>query len=560
MHNPLQWAADLIDSLCVQGVKHAIISPGSRSTPLALAAALHPGLSKKVVLDERSAAFMALGIGKESGMPALLICTSGTAVANYMPGVTEAKESGTPMIVLSADRPPNLRGIGSSQTVDQIKIFGDQAVFFHEAGEPAYERDDIARLKLLAGQAVEESIKKCGAAHINLPFRKPLEPTADQLKEVIDTFESQTKHIKKVDAPSATIHLGEELIKLINQSEKILILAGPANPNSALNNQLNSLSNLLNCPVIAEPGSSVSDNHMIGRFDTLLRNQDIQKELKPDLILQFGDQPFTKPILSALENWDDVPVIQFLGRDTWQDHFKKVPHRIVLSPNDSFDTRQIKARSSEKWLKSWQTRNIAAAGRLEASLKNSSKLTDGHIFNTISKKLPESWNIMLSNSFPARDMAQFGVTLKNQFVNRGAAGIDGILSTAAGITLSSSKPVCCFVGDLAFLHDSNALFSLKQLQNPVVSVVINNGGGTIFNMLPVFKMLKDQGKAHLFEEYFLTPQDVDIQFLANASKLPYIRVEHLDDLDALDLKSMKTSTVVECITDAGASMNLRETL
>ncbi|TVR15540.1 MAG: 2-succinyl-5-enolpyruvyl-6-hydroxy-3-cyclohexene-1-carboxylic-acid synthase [Balneolaceae bacterium] len=560
MHNPLQRAAYFIDALYHSGVKHAVISPGSRSTPLTLAAAMHPGLTKKVVLDERSAAFMALGIGKESGSPAALICTSGTAVANYMPAVTEAKESGTPMIILSADRPPNLRGIGSSQTVDQIKIFGDQAVFFHEAGEPALEYDDIARLKLLSRQAVESSIKKGGAAHINLPFRKPLEPTSVLLNEVIRGFDNHKKKADPVNTSSATIHPDEELTKMINQSEKILIIAGPSNPQSALNHQLTELSNLLNCPVIAEPGSSISDDHIIDRFDSLLRNGVHQKELKPDLILHFGDQPFTKPILSAIEHWDDVPIIQFLGRDTWQDHFKKIQNRIVLNSNDFFDIQQIKAHSSGKWLKSWQTRNDSAADRLETFLKNSVKLTDGHIFNSISKKLPKNWNVMLSNSYPVRDMAQFGFPLKHQFVNRGAAGIDGILSTAAGVALSSSKPVCCFIGDLAFLHDSNALFSLKQLPNPVVAVVINNGGGTIFNMLPVYKMLKDLEKAHLFEEYFLTPQDVDIQFLANASKLPYMRVERLEELDALNLQSMKNSTIVECVTDAAASMNLRESL
>ncbi|MCC5941693.1 MAG: 2-succinyl-5-enolpyruvyl-6-hydroxy-3-cyclohexene-1-carboxylic-acid synthase [Balneolaceae bacterium] len=560
MHDPIRWASKLIQAFYTAGVRHAVISPGSRSTPLTMAVAVHPGLHKKIVLDERSAGFIALGIGKATGKAALLICTSGTAVANYMPAVIEAKESGTPMVILSADRPPNLRGIGSSQTVDQLKIFGDQAIFFHEAGEPAFDDDDFKRLRFLAQQATETAITKGGAAHINLPFRKPLEPTSEQLKLVIEESEKNVlnRDHKISSIANKSIHLSGEIIDMINKSQRPLIIAGPANPHQALLDLVLQLSNSLNCPVVAEPGSNIISDMQIDRFDRILRNTDLRKQLKPDLILQFGDQPFTKPVLSAVETWHDVPVLQFISRDAWQDHFKRVLYRIILNPSDDLDLQKIKSATSDGWFERWKKHDHHSKDLLKKSLDNTDQLTDGHIFNYIYESIEKDWNVMLSNSFPARDMAQFGSSSVNQFVNRGAAGIDGILSTAAGIAESSEKPVFCLLGDLAFLHDSNALFSLKSLKAPVVTVVINNGGGTIFQMLPVYTMLKEQNRADLFQTYFQTPQDVNIQFLANASGLPYLRVEKKSDLEALDFKSIGKSMIIECVTDADASMKLRE--
>ena len=561
MYDPIRWTSRLIDAFYAEGVRHAVISPGSRSTPITLAAAVHSGIKKKIVLDERSAGFIALGIGKATGKPALLICTSGTAVANYMPAVIEAKESGTPMVILSADRPPNLRGIGSSQTVDQIKIFGNQAVFFHEAGEPASSREDLNRLEHLAMQAVYESIHKGGSAHINLPFRKPLEPTPEQLRAIIAESEYGTNNNPRNSAVTGKVlHFSDEIQELISTSARPLIIAGPANPYQALARQIHEVSTHLSCPVIAEPGSRITSDYLIERFDAILKNPENRSGMKPDLILQFGDQPFTKSILSAFENWSEVPIIQFIGRDAWQDHFKRIRHRIILNPGDEVDLSGIQFTSSGKWFEKWKDKNEISGKNLKINLDNETQLTDGHIFSHISKSIDKSWNLMLSNSFPARDMAQFGKATVHQFVNRGAAGIDGILSTATGIAESAGKPVCCILGDLAFLHDSNSLLSIKEAENPVLALVINNGGGNIFRMLPVYKTLRNQKGSDFFKTYFETPQNVNIQFLAKASGLPYLRIETIEDLNSLELKSINKSMVIECVSDADASMKLRESL
>lgn len=559
MSNPLRWASELISSLYHHGVSQAVISPGSRSTPLTIATAIHPGIQKKIVLDERSAAYIALGIGKATGKPALLICTSGTAAANYFPAVIEAKESGVPMIILSADRPPNLRNIGSSQTIDQIKLFGDQAVFFHETGEPVISSMDLKRLSYLGRQAVAVSIQKGGAAHINLPFRKPLEPTSQQLSEEMERIKKNgLQKAKTVSRSTSTILFDDKIQSLISSSEKPLIIAGPANPHHLLSHQLEVLSSRLNTPVIAEPGSSLAvKENLQHRYDQFLRNTKNIKFLKPDLIIRFGDQPFTKSLLLALEEWKDVPVIHISSRNSWQDHAMTIDFTIECSPQDELDLESVPIRKHSEWNDAWREAERASQLKLDTHLQNKKALTDGHVFQKLAHLLADDWQVMLSNSFPARDMALFGKMSPLQFVNRGAAGIDGITSTAIGLHLSNQKPTCCITGDLAFLHDANALYSIRKLQSPFLVVVINNGGGTIFRMLPVYR---DHISPELFETYFETPQNVEIRKLAEASGLSYQKIETLDQLETLDTGSFSTPAIIECRTDADASMYLRENL
>ncbi len=558
MNSHLRWSSEFLNSLYQQKVEHAIISPGSRSTPLTTAAAIHPGIKKQIVLDERSAAFIALGIGKVTGIPAVLICTSGTAAANYLPAITEAKESGVPMLVLTADRPPNLRGIGSSQTVDQIKLYGDQAVFFHEAGEPCFDRADLTRLRYAAKQAVESSIDLGGAAHLNFPFRKPLEPTSEEIqfeKKQLSESYSNEKFKSGNQVSQRTIRLHQDIINLITESKRPLIVAGPANSNHLLTNQIKDFAERLNSPVIAEPGSGFSNSEFqIHRYEQFLRSEEKRESLQPDLILRFGDQPFTKSMLVALDEWSDIPVIHFSSRSVTQDHAMSVTHKIECQPSDQFDLDNIKFKTNPDWPARWMEMDQSANERLNESIEKTEALTDGHVFHHLSKNLKNDWNIMLSNSFIPRDMAMFGESKTNIFVNRGAAGIDGITSTAIGITSSTDKPTCCITGDLAFLHDSNSLLSLKKIQHPFIIAVINNGGGNIFKMLPVSE------NQEYFQDYFVTPQNVDIQKLAEAHRIPFDRVRSKDEMKSIEPNSISGCHIIEYVTDPDESMRLRRTL
>ncbi len=557
MLSPFHTASLLVQSLYKQGVRHAILSPGSRSTPLALAFAHHDGFSKKVVLDERSAAFIALGIGKESGMPAVLVCTSGTAAVNYFPAIVEARQSGTPIIALTADRPPALRGTGSSQTIDQIKLYGDYAVFFHEAGEPADEERDRARIKFAAKQAVTESIRKGGAAHLNLPFRKPLEPSPDMIERVRKQNQHQITNTSE-PKPSGirTISLSDEIIGQINQSSRPLIIAGPANYNHTNESTALEIAEKLNAPVIAEPGSRFGHHNLrVHRFEQFLRTDSVRNVLTPDLILRFGDQPFTRSLLTAIKSWREVPAIHFNGRASWQDHEMSADWIIDLVQNDRLETDLINPQKSD-YFDQWSQADSDSELKLNIALEDENTLCDGHIFHHISNKLPDDWNLMLSNSFPVRDAALFGNPAKHTIVNRGAAGIDGIISTAIGSSLATDSPTCCLAGDLAFLYDSNALFSLKHLSSPFVIVVINNNGGNIFRMLPIYE------HQDTYQTYFETPQKADFEHIAKAYGVEYRRIESKEQLDQINFQNTEPSKplLIECVTHSDKSMAIRKTL
>lgn len=556
MTNHLGWTSAIANSLYEQGIRHAILSPGSRSTPLTLAFANHPGFDKTVVLDERSAAFIALGIGKESGIPAVLVCTSGSAAANYHPAIIEAKESGVPLIVLTADRPPHLRGIGSSQTIDQIKLFGDQVVFFHEAGEPVDQEMDIKRIIFAAKQSVHDAIRIGGASHINLPFRKPLEPTQNQLDNAIESMSKVASvEVNSKAAVQRTIRFNEKLSSLINPANKPLIIAGPANHHQSLAETATELQKKLSAPLLAEPGSTLSLKNGIFRFEQFLRNKENVNSLKPDLIIRIGDQPFTKSLLTAMDVWSDVDVIHFSGREAWQDSAMNSRYQFVIHHTDIIDYSSIEKKPSTDWLKTWNQSEKESESELQNRLKKSSRLTDGHVFNHISK-ISDEWNVMISNSLPVRDMSLFGKPTANQFVNRGTAGIDGVLSTGVGIARSSQKPTLCIIGDLAFLHDSNALLTLQKITTPFIVVIINNQGGNIFRMLPIYNQNRSS-----YDEFFETPQNVDIEHLTKAHPIDYQKIGALDELKKLTLSNkLKKPLILECVTDSDESMRIRKEL
>lgn len=563
MHNLIYWSAQLLQSLYEHGVKHLFISPGSRSTPLTIAAALHPNLHTQIVLDERSAAFMALGASKQSNVPSVLICTSGTAAANYFPAIVEAKEAGVPLIVLTADRPPNLRNLGSSQTTDQVKMYGEHAVFFHDTGEPSYDERDLKRIEYLAKQAVEKSVEYGGATHINLPFRKPLEPTENQLKETTSFYKNRSQNCSEYKRTThGTIHLRDDILQLLNQSKKPLIITGPASPNHSLCETIKTFSERLSAPVIAEPGSSypTTHKHSVRRFEQFLRDPDFRITNAPDLIIRFGDQPFTSSVLSALEFWKTIPLIHISTRFTDQDHTMSVLHKIICKQEHTLVTDLIHQPNRTAWLNSWLNKDDKAEDILTKTLEKEQVFTDGHVFHHLKKLSGKNWNVMISNSLPPRDMALFGASKINQFVSRGTAGIDGIISTAIGISLSSQKPTCCITGDLAFLHDSNALLSIQKTTKPFVVVVINNGGGNIFRMLPIYKKLNRYFDDEMFQTYFETPQNSSIEKLTQASGIDYRLITSPDELHDVDINSVANSIIIECKTDATASMAMRNKL
>jgi len=558
MYNHLAAMSRLVEAFYGEGVRHAVVSPGSRSTPVTLALAIHEGIKKHVLIDERSAAFAALGISKTMGTPAILACTSGTAAANYFPAIVEAKYSGVPLIILTADRPASLRSTGASQTIDQIKLYGDHAVFFHEAGEIPESVSDYDRLDFLARQAFQESILRGGAAHINLPFRKPLEPSPDELEKQKQAISKNYRSsVIATGSEKIEYKLPESFIHTLKLAKKPLIMAGPANPSHNLAQFVVDITNGNQIPLVAEPGSGLAQNgrSAFGRYDQFLRDPEALELLKPDCIIRTGDLPFSKSLQNALENWNDVPLFHFTRRNSWQGIITGNGRRFVIPGHATCILDKITVNTDPAWFEFWKQANSTASNFLSSTLSETESLTDAHFFHYFPSSKFNSGNVMLSNSFIVRDMALFGKSERGFYVNRGAAGIDGIISTALGIHIGSDEPVCCITGDIAFLHDSNALISLRKYSRNFVIIVINNGGGTIFRMLPV------SGYEEYFTEYFETPQNIQIAKLASAHHIDYKLIDSLRDLRRLDdPNKLDSPLIIEIKTSAGQSMSIRKKL
>ncbi|HET8866127.1 MAG TPA: 2-succinyl-5-enolpyruvyl-6-hydroxy-3-cyclohexene-1-carboxylic-acid synthase [Gracilimonas sp.] len=550
------WSTVFVRSLFEEGLEHVVISPGSRSTALTLAFSAHSGFKKHISIDERSAAFMALGLGKSTGKPAVLVCTSGSALANYFPAVIEASQSGVPIIILSADRPPHYRGIGSSQTIDQLKIFGNYPVFFHEIGEPDFKGRSRKRLELAAAQAVQESVGKAGVAHLNFAFSKPFEPDPKFLRQV--EFENEKRSRRpspKYSQETGSIKMGEIFWSDLISAEKPLIIVGPTSSSDHLD-FITPLARVLDAPILAEPGSQIpSSRHTIQGFDGFLKNTDNWPELNADLILRFGQQPVSKALNLFLDKKSEVMQISFMNPAHWIDGSLSSHKQITL--NAPLDIPEVTGAADKGWLKKWKKTEKDFKNFREENLHPSTPITDGYVFSKISDTLPKRSFTMLSNSFSVRDMSLFGeFDGKEIYVNRGTAGIDGITSTAMGLSLATDKPGILMTGDIAFLHDSNALLMAKEINQPLVIVILNNGGGTIFRMLPVFRFKSK------YMKFFETPQNVKIAALCRAHNIDHTLVSRPEQIVSTleTLVERKGVHVMECITGADESMEQRHTL
>ncbi len=553
------WSATFVDAAYNNGLRHAVIAPGSRSTPLTLAFAAHPGIKTHVMVDERVAGFYALGIAKSTRTVAAVITTSGTAVANLYPAVMEARASETPLLVLSADRPPMHRNIGASQTLDQIKIFGDAPLFFHEVGEPRQDKPDVSRLIVLAKQSMRIA-QTGGPVHLNFAFRKPLEPVKDFVfhGSVIGNQKSVKSAITNSNEASHS-QLRSTNIRLpitnyqLPTTERPLILAGPNHHRSGYGKLIAELAIQLNAPIFAESGAHdgtvFPESHVFPATDVFLR------DIQPDLVIRFGHHPVSKGAEMLLSS--GVRQIHFFdGKQMQNPEFAELEW--IDSPADSIQF-DVATPADPSWLATLQEKKSEFLSKRDVILANESSFTDLHVYQALLPKLGDV-DIVVSNSFPIRDLdLMWNPALSaggmRVFVNRGAAGIDGVTSTACGIVAGSGQPAVLFTGDLAFIHDLNALLTRSELPSRLVVVVVNNGGGTIFRMLP----LNESEETH--RRYFETPQDVDISALCAGYKVDFHRAESASDLTDFRFPISDAGiTVLECITNPTASMNLRKNL
>jgi 2-succinyl-5-enolpyruvyl-6-hydroxy-3-cyclohexene-1-carboxylate synthase len=493
------FCATLVDEWIRLGVGHAVVAPGSRSTPMAVALAQRGDIEVHVVHDERAAAFISLGLGLE-GIPSLLLCTSGTAAANFFPAVVEAGLSDVPMIVLTADRPPELRGVGAPQTIDQIELYGSHVRWFHDADIATVE--GASTWRPLADEAFTHAAD--GPVQINLGFREPLlgtpaelpEPTT-RLRDESGAREHQNHHADSVPASFAT--------------SRGLILAGGRSGISA--EQVAAVHAATGWPVLADPISGMRHlDGVVTTAESLLRHQPFAKDHIPDYVVRIGRPSTSK----TLAQWIDRAVgagatlLQIGGPGTID------PARNVAARCSIEDVLAAVAdvEQSAGWLASWLAAESAATAAIAAalaSLDQAGELTEPGDARVVADALPSTTRLIVSSSMPVRDHEWFGGQRASAHANRGANGIDGVTSTALGVALREGS-AAVLIGDLAFVHDSNALVGLAARGADLRIVSVDNGGGGIFSFLPQATRL-DHDR---FEQLFGTPHGTDVLALAAA--------------------------------------------
>jgi 2-succinyl-5-enolpyruvyl-6-hydroxy-3-cyclohexene-1-carboxylate synthase len=508
--------ATLVDQWVLDGVTHAMVAPGSRSTPMALALTARDDVHVEIFHDERSAGFAALGAGLATGRPAVVLCTSGTAATHLHGAVVEAHLSCVPMLVVTADRPPELRDVGAPQTIDQVKLFGDAARWFHDPGPPAAE--GAATWRSLARHLVTSSTGvRPGPVHLNLPLREPLVGEPDDLPPAF---------LGRAIEPVAAVRLGTMSMEI--ERERGLIVAGRGVDDPAA---VAALSIATGWPVLADPrsgcrGASTSGGgHAITAFDAILRHEDFAAAHVPDVVVHLGEPPASKVLATWLAQ-SGATQVRVHPSDTVIDPAHVITHRVVASVGECCRrlAGELRGGTGTDWLDRWMLAEQQAQAALAAAFEGAA-LSEPLVARLVSDV---DGVVVVASSMPVRDIEWFGVPHQRATVmaNRGANGIDGTIATAIGIAAAGAGPVHVLVGDVALLHDSSSLTALRHRGLDVRIVVVDNDGGGIFSFLPQAGLLPPER----FERLFGTPHGTDVVALAAAHGLPAGTAASADEL------------------------------
>ncbi|HZK51330.1 MAG TPA: 2-succinyl-5-enolpyruvyl-6-hydroxy-3-cyclohexene-1-carboxylic-acid synthase, partial [Actinomycetota bacterium] len=482
-------------------------------------------LDLHVGIDERSAAFLALGFARATGRPALLACTSGTAAANFHPAVVEALNDGVPLVVLTADRPPELRGTGANQTIDQLKLYGNSVLWFCEVGAPETLAAQPPYWRSTGCRAFAEATGATGGAsgpiHLNLSFREPLVP------EAVPGFDldlSGRPDGRPWTAITRTLFLTPDSVidavaKLVAQTERGIIVAGAGAPEAET---LLELARHTGYPVLAEPVSNARTGEpAVAHYEALLRSENFTERHPADLVLRFGKTGLSRALGRYLDGCREH--IGVVRPGMWID-----PQRLasrLLHGDGSHLCRALIERVPERpagqWLRSWVVADGAASEALSDFLEADDELTEPRTARELAAVLPDESNLVVGSSLPVRDLdavmePRTGIDI---YGNRGANGIDGFVSTTLGIAVASRKPTAALCGDLTMLHDQNGLLTARDMRVSCVFVIVNNDGGGIFSFL------EQADHPEHFERVFGTPQGVDFEAVARVSGCGYKRVE-----------------------------------
>ena len=519
----LELAGALTDQLAASGVHHAVICPGSRSTPIAVSLAFHPAITCWVLIDERAAAYFALGIARQLASPVVILSTSGTAAANFLPAVVEARLSRVPLIVLTADRPPELRDWGAAQTIDQLHLYGSHAKWFVDMPVPDGDAALARHARATATRAVLTARSDpAGPVHLNVPFREPLLPLG--MPSALPSWPNgegmhpasglSTSELSRRVPDSAQV---DELAGQVGREPRGIIVCGPGEV-QGLSHAASALSAASGYPILADPLSGVrfgphDRTGVVDTYDAILRDQETAETLQPELVVRVGGLPTSKPLqqfLQARRDRTHVVIDSGAPRDPSHLATRYVAGDAATSlANLAEAVAALGKPSHREWLHQWKTLHRAAATALEFALAREEDPFEGRAAAEIAALLPDGATLVVGNSMPIRDVDAFarGDRRRIRIVcNRGANGIDGVVSSALGAAAVAASPVVLLVGDLSFLHDLTGLLAASTFDLDATVVVLNNDGGGIFSFLPQAEQLD----VPTFESLFGTPTGFDV--------------------------------------------------
>ena len=529
-----EYIAALVDEFYQLGVRHAVFSPGSRSTTMAMLFKEHEGFETYMNIDERSASFMALGIAKAHKEPTILVCTSGSAVAHYLPAILEAQYSGVPLIVLSADRPHTLLHVGAPQTVDQHKIFGTAVNYFEELAVPQEAHYYTYPCQVARKSYMKAMDTKKGPVHINVPLFEPLVPELSR-----NHFEAGRSSFKVVKPNYSDIFACGEGNNLLERYERILILAGPQIDVDEAD-MIRSFGEALQAPILADPLSNVrgcgTSKVVISTYDALLAGKALWHELKPDCVIQFGQIVVSKRVQQMIASWTDVEYIEVNSTmDSMNPTGKTTMH--VQASIDVFTHVYGKNNNSDTYLNIWRRLDQAGKKQLSSTI-DEPHCFEGRTIRELQKQIPEDGQIFVANSMTIRDFDYFWFSGESKAVlygNRGVNGIDGTISTALGLA-ANGRPTYLVTGDLSLFHDLNGLAVAKTHNLNLTIILHNNDGGGIFEYLP------QKGTKH-FDYLFSTSQGLDYSGAAKLYGCGYTKISSPDELSSVLAKIGQESGV-----------------
>jgi len=563
------WATAFVNELSANGIKFACISPGSRNTPLTFAFASNKKIKKYVFIDERSSAFFALGLAKVKNEPVAIVTTSGTATAEIYPSIIEAYKQRIPLIICTADRPPGFFERGANQAINQQNIYKNHIRAYFDFGMPLLTERKIKVLRKKSFDLINISTRiNPGPVHFNFPFDKPFEPDSftDNISKTLLDISNNKKSInfykQKTGLSDST--LIKKIINDLNKYDKGIIIIGPENYRNDFANNIIKLSEKLKYPILVDGTSQLrfntkAHNNIVCNYDAFLRNSNFTNKNKPDIVLHFGRTVTSKGVEDYLSKLKcRIYLINEFG-DLFDPSnntttLLKMLHSIFCK---EIISKLTKKNKNNTWLSSFiNADNVTSI--IKSQFIYSAKFpSESRIVNEVLKLIPDYSNIMLSNSLPVRDFDNFAskdFKRLNIFNNRGASGVDGIISTSMGIAARSNKLTILLIGDIAFYHDLNGLLNENKNSIPLIIILINNSGGGIFHFLPIKKYKQ------IFKKYFLTPHNLNFNDIVNGFGIKYTRIKNWKNFKSVFNSSIKSSKlqVIEIKTNSEESYKLRK--